>query len=102
MYPEYAAFKKLSIEDKKIFNDELKAKLLAQQKSDAEEDELNKIPDAQEAATPNVSPTNVAQTPPAAAPEADQTTQNLNMGQNYANLFPQDELGQAIAQRKQG
>jgi len=103
MFPEYAAFKKLSIEDKKIFNDALKAKLAAQQKSDAEEDELNQIPDAPQAAAPNVPPANVAQTPPAPVPEATQTAQNLNLniGQNYANLFPQDELGQAIAQRKQ-
>jgi len=101
MYPEYDEFKKLSIEEKKIFNDQLRAALAARRQGDIEEDEIDKMPDAQQPQQ-EVPPANIEQTPPAAvqqsAPQA--ANQNLNLRANYAALFPQDDIGQALANRR--
>jgi len=100
MYPEYDEFKKLSIEEKKIFNDQLRAALAAKRQGDIEEDEIDKMPDAQQPQQ-EVPPANIEQTPPAAVPQSapQAANQNLNMRTNYAALFPQDDIGQALANR---
>ena len=100
MYPEYEEFKKLSIEEKKIFNDQLRAALAAKRQGDIEEDEIDKMPDVQQPQQ-EVPPANIEQTPPAAVPQSapQAANQNLNMRTNYAALFPQDDIGQALANR---
>ena len=99
-FPEVLFFKYAPQDQRDKILETLKGLNAAEQQVDAEDAELEKIPDAQPQPNTTIeSPTEVPDTP-AEVPE--NTQSNMNQGrQSFSFLFPGDTTGQAIAQKDQ-
>jgi len=99
-FPEALYFKYAPEDQRDKMLETLKGLNAGEQQIDAEDAELEKIPDAQP--QPNTTmqpPTEVPDTP---AEVPDNTQSNMNQGrQSFSFLFPGDTTGQAIAQKDQ-
>jgi len=99
-FPEVLLFKYAPEEQRDKMLETLKGLNAGEQQIDAEDAELEKIPDAQPQPNTTMQPPTEVPDTPAEVPDNTQT--NMNQGrQSFSFLFPGDTTGQAIAQKDQ-
>lgn len=99
-FPEALYFKYAPEDQRDKMLETLKGLNAGEQQIDAEDAELEKIPDAQPQPNTTMQPPTEVPDTPAEVPE--NTQSNMNQGrQSFSFLFPGDTTGQAIAQKDQ-
>ena len=98
MYPDVYAFKQLSVEDKNVYVNTLKAALQAEQQDEEFNKEVQKMPEQQ--ADQDVM-ASANQAPPVTPAQAAAPQNKKGFASRYSFLFPQDPSGQAIAQQQE-
>ncbi len=102
MYPELAAYRNLSPEDKQIYLNTLQTAIAAEEEDEKVNKQINNTPQPQ-AEAQAIAEVNQDQAPPAAPVDQPAAPAQAKSGfaKRYSFLFPQDPSGQAIAQQQE-